>query len=354
MPDVPFCSQPWSTLYVQWNGKVTRPCIRGPQNLGPLDNQDIHNFLNCEPFQNVRQQVADQANLNLACRSCESARSRTIDHLTPFADNISAFSYEQIDNYYAALGSFESAQTVIEHKPVVIILDMSAKCHVRCPKCFVYNSDMQYNLGHMDWETFETVRPLFKTALQVIGHENGEAMLNKKFIEMVTAIKSHGCRFTFNTTGQLLDEEKSNALVGLGVDQIMFSIDSLNDDVYEKLHKGGTLKKLMKNLNDINDAKRRYNTDLPELGWYFVACKSNIGELQNVIARAIELGFRSIFVSHLNKPTPEQWRSYFDFYRQESLFRTESERSIFNSEVSRARDFAITNGLKFYSGSADA
>ena len=352
----PFCSQPWSTLYVQWDGKVTRPCIRGPQNLGSLDEvTDIRDLWNGPALRAVRESVATETRLNNACRSCHAMRSRTIDHISPFGRNIGGdFGFDKVENYYNVQDSWEAGSLRPAAGPVVIVLDMSSKCHLRCQKCFVYHSDMQYRLGHMPEAVFEKVKPLFKTALEVIGHENGECMLHKRFIEMVREIKASGCRFMFNTTGQLLTEERAQQLVELGVDKIMLSIDATEADTYARLHKGGKLDKVMAGIDAINREKEKLGVTLPRLGWYFVACRSNVDQLVAAARRAIELGFGMMFVTHLNKPSGEQWRSYFDFYREESLFQDPSLKQQYVSALEEARTIAEGAGLEFFTGSADA
>lgn len=352
----PFCSQPWTTLYIQWDGKVTRPCIRGPQNLGPLDEfSNINDLWNGAAFRSVRESVVSQSRLNLACRSCHGTRSRTIDHISSFGRNIGGdFGFDKVANYYDVYDSWQNRELTANTGPIVIVMDISSKCHIRCQKCFVYHSDMQYGLGHMPDAVFEKVHPLFRTALEVIGHENGECMLHKRFIEMVTEIKENGCRFMFNTTGQLIDSNRARQLVDLGVDKIMLSIDAILPETYAHLHKGGTLEKVMAGIAAINKEKERAGTSMPRLGWYFVACKSNIDQLVPAARMAVELGFGMMFVSHLNKPTGEQWRSYFDFYRSESLFLDENLKQKYKDILQEAKEITTNSGLEFFSGSADA
>ena len=347
----PFCNQPWTTIYVQWDGKVTRPCIRGPQNLGSLETvDDIADFWNGSSFRAIRDQIRDAAGLAPPCSACHVERSRTIDHIGPFSDNISGFSPAKSHNYELARADFRGGQRFVASKPTVVIMDLSAKCHIRCLKCFVYNSDMQYGLGHMKMETFQKIVPLFETCLLVVGHENGESMLNKNFIEMVTVIKENGCRFTFNTTGQLMTPDKSDALVELGVEQIMFSIDSFSAETYEKLHKGASFQKLQTNLNYLASKKRASNSMLPLQGWYFVASRSNIHELPDIVRKADELGFSSIFVSHLNAPTSEQWGTYSDFYAAESLLDCVESKDLLRSKVDEARLIASEANIAFSTG----
>lgn len=352
---VPFCSQPWSTLYVQWDGKVTRPCIRGPQNMGSLETvTEISELWNGQAFRAVRESIASETRFNAACRSCHASRSRTIDHLTCFGDNIGGdFGYVKVENFYNATDSWRAGSADPAAGPVVIVMDMSAKCHLRCQKCFVYHSDMQYGLGHMPDAVFDKVRPLFRTALEVIGHENGECMLHKRFIEMVTEIKANGCRFMFNTTGQLITDERAKQLVELGVDKIMLSIDAIEPETYAYLHKGGTLDKVMSGIEALNKEKLEQGVTRPRLGWYFVACKSNIEQLVPAAKLAVSLGFGMMFVTHLNRPTGAQWRSYFDFYRQENLFADPSLRHRYDDALSETRSIIEDAGMEFFTGSAD-
>jgi hypothetical protein len=351
----PFCSQPWSTLYVQWDGKVTRPCIRGPQNLGSLDEvTDINGIWTGPAMRAVRESIVSEARFNAACRSCHAARSRTIDHITCFGDNIGGdFGFEKVENYYSVQDTWRTGSLEPAAGPVVIVLDMSAKCHLRCQKCFVYHSDMQYGLGHMPEAVFDKVKPLFRTALEVIGHENGECMLHKRFIDMVTEIKANGCRFMFNTTGQLITDERARQLVELGVDKIMLSIDAVEPETYSYLHKGGTLDKVMNGIAALNREKDLQGVRHPRLGWYFVACRSNIDQLVPAARLAVSLGFGMMFVTHLNKPTGAQWRSYFDFYRNESLFQDPELRSRYDAALRDVRSIIEGAGMEFFTGSAD-
>ena len=347
----PQCGQPWSTIYVQWDGKVTRPCIRGPQNLGALPpGGDVLEFWNGATYAEIRRQVRDGSGLGEACAACFSDPTRIIDHFTPLAGDVGSFGIRKTENFYAAALRHRTGDETASAGPVVVILDLSSKCNVRCTKCFIYHSEMQYRLGHMSMETFRQVEPLLDTAMLVVGHENGESLLNKNFDAMVATIKNKNCKFLFNTTGQLLTEERSRHLVRYGVDRVMFSIDSLVPKLYQRMHKGGSFDKLMQNIEALDRAKRYYSSTLPEIGWYFVACRSNLTELPEMVHTASSLGFSSFFVSHLNKPTHEQWKSYHDYYAAESLADNEDDRAAFRSARDASEIMAQHLGMEFYAG----
>jgi MoaA/NifB/PqqE/SkfB family radical SAM enzyme len=178
-------------------------------------------------------------------------------------------------------------------------------------------------------------------------------MLHKRYIEMVTEIKANGCRFMFNSTGQLINDERARQLVELGVDKIMLSIDAVEPETYAYLHKGGTLDKVMNGIAALNREKELHGVTTPRLGWYFVACRSNLDQLVPAAKLAVRLGFGMMFVTHLNQPTGAQWRSYFDFYRQESLFQDAQLRQRYDDAVAEVRSITEAAGMEFFTGSAD-
>jgi hypothetical protein len=60
-----------------------------------------------------------------------------------------------------------------------------------------------------------------------------------------------------------------------------------------------------------------------------------------------------MFVTHLNQPTGAQWRSYFDFYRKETLFQDPALRQRYDDALSEVRSIIEGAGLEFFTGSPD-
>ena len=60
-----------------------------------------------------------------------------------------------------------------------------------------------------------------------------------------------------------------------------------------------------------------------------------------------------MFVTHLNKPTGAQWRSYFDFYRRESLFQDPELRGRYDAALREVLFITEAAGMEFFTGSAD-
>jgi radical SAM protein with 4Fe4S-binding SPASM domain len=87
-------------------------------------------------------------------------------------------------------------------------------------------------------------------------------------------------------------------LVQLGVERLVVSIDGVKADTYAKI-RGGTLLQVLKNIRDLNEAKRRLGSLLPALGIEFVALKSNLDELPQLVELAKRLNAARVLVSNV-------------------------------------------------------
>jgi MoaA/NifB/PqqE/SkfB family radical SAM enzyme len=163
-------------------------------------------------------------------------------------------------------------------------------------------------------------------------------------MDILTVIKKNGCHVSFNSNGQLLDKEKSIRMVELGVDEIVLSIDSINTDLYKYHHRGGKLDVLMTNIEQLNSIKRELGLQLPKMVWYFVAMKSNIGELTDIVKRAADIGFSAIQVAPLNPHVKGQKQAYLDFYTEENLENVHDRVCVVH-EVQRAAHKASQLGI---------
>jgi hypothetical protein len=76
-----YCTQPWTTVYVTWNGKV-RTCCFNEYLLGDLNQTAFHNVWNGYPYKNLRKQVINGGVLK-ECTDCLAGKS-TPDYVDSF------------------------------------------------------------------------------------------------------------------------------------------------------------------------------------------------------------------------------------------------------------------------------
>lgn len=124
----------------------------------------------------------------------------------------------------------------------------------------------------------------------------------------------------FNTNGTLLTENLSRRLVDLQVDQITFSFDSGQADIYQQIRKGAHFDRVVENMARIAEIKRSANQKLPLLGISFVPMVMNVHTLPPLIDLCRQLGMEYLSFETLISPTASWDARYADFYQQQNLF----------------------------------
>jgi len=338
---VPFCNQPWNTMYIQWNGEMVMPCCYGPHDLGDINCQSIAEIWNGKPYRTLRKQICE-GKAQGSCIPCYQKERFYADHITPFLSYV--LKRKKGNNFRKTCMNCFRHNECIDNSPYVLYLDLSSICNLRCRKCYVYSQEGPLHLGHMSMDIFEKIAPLLKDVLFVVCTGIGESMLNPSFIDILSLIKENECILSFNTNGLLLDEKKALRMVELGVDEIVFSIDSIDPDLYGYHHRGGKFDTLIRNIKRLDSIKKAFPSKKPRLAWYFVAMKSNIGELSKIVAKATHLGFSAIQVAPLLSTKQGQRQEYIDFYDQENLEKP-ADKDRFLNELRAAAQVAMHSGI---------
>jgi MoaA/NifB/PqqE/SkfB family radical SAM enzyme len=183
-----------------------------------------------------------------------------------------------------------------------VVLETTRRCNLRCVHCAVSEEN---NLGNYDArdlpiQLFHKLLPMlrdFKPTVQLSGH--GETFLHSNFMEMLEEVRRAGCEVTFQTNGTILTARHAERIVRAGVNWIVISIDAASAELFEKIRRRARLDKIVENIRLINETKKRFRKDRPQLGFEFVAMRQNIHELPAVMRMAGELGVANFQVAEL-------------------------------------------------------
>jgi len=166
---------------------------------------------------------------------------------------------------------------------------------------------------NMSMKIFDKVLPMLPKAVKVYAFGNGEPLLNKNFMEMIKIIKSFDAIVHFNTNGVLLNEKNNELLVKVGLDSIVFSFDAATKETYEKIRRGANYEKVLNNVKNLVDLKKRFHKFNPYIGFAVVGMKQNINEIPQLLNLAKDLGVESVYIEPLlwqNDPTYEKYFNY--------------------------------------------
>lgn len=179
-------------------------------------------------------------------------------------------SFENLKHFYQkisymlphVIGTFDRFKEV----PPSIQIEPTNYCNANCICCSVSKSSREK--GYMDFDLF---RKIIDDASQ-IGvkrvhlYLHGEPMLHPQIVDMISYIKSKSIGFHLTTNGVLFNKDKIEAILRSGVtsaDHIIFSVLGYSKEVHEKIMKGVDHGRVLKNINDFLDCRKKHKVNGP-------------------------------------------------------------------------------------------
>ena len=127
--------------------------------------------------------------------------------------------------------------------PTEIIIETTGNCNLKCTMCFrsYLPTTTRAMFAQMDLDTYKKIIDECKenNIAAVKLSWRGEVLLNRNFVEMVKYAKDAGIKEVSTlSNATLLTPEVSKGLIKAGIDQIVFSVDGITKETYEKIRIG--------------------------------------------------------------------------------------------------------------------
>lgn len=198
----------------------------------------------------------------------------------------------KVKNHIEAL----EGKSLLESRPGLLAVHLTSRCNIRCIMC----SNWKESAWDIPRRTCEEAAGWFPY-LEKVSWSGGEPLLSEHFDRLFDEASVYPqLRQEVTTNGLLIDEERAGRLTSSPAD-IMFSIDSINRDGYERIRKGAEFGRLIKSIELVNryrycrsHGERRVNT-----GIHFLLMRSNYRELGDVIAFMERYGFNKLRIIKL-------------------------------------------------------
>lgn len=187
------------------------------------------------------------------------------------------------------------AKFILVEKPSRLIVEISNKCNFNCEICFLLQQNSPVAKSFMTLSEFTKVKELLPLLDSLVFSGFGEPLLNPELIEMVRFAKGemkNNSTLGIQTNGYLLTEEKANALVKNGLDNIIISVDTL---------KGGFECHSLENAEKSFEILLKLKENFINLkyGAEIVLTKTNMDELLDIIEKLISFKIDFLIISHL-------------------------------------------------------
>jgi MoaA/NifB/PqqE/SkfB family radical SAM enzyme len=135
-----------------------------------------------------------------------------------------------------------SGATSCSTDPVMLQVEVTARCNFACRYCIVHNGTEPRPGGDMTLDTFREILRRFPRAFYVHLHGQGEPLiLGDRFIEMARLAAAERRFFSVVTNGSLCTEDMTRALLEAGIGALAVSLDLCSPDrtATERRLKGG-------------------------------------------------------------------------------------------------------------------
>jgi len=199
---------------------------------------------------------------------------------------------KRIHNLYLRRKDIASRGTICRSSPIYVQIEPTIRCNLSCTFC---NDDIKKRSSKRDM-TFLEFQNIFDQfpylhSINITGY--GEPLLNPEIYTMIEYAKSKGVMVFFATNCTLLDAERSARVLESGLDCIIFSIDALTPELYNKVRRGAKLETVIANIKTFMQLVRDQESPIA-VKIYAVETRDNLEELPKIVAFAAEVGIGSI------------------------------------------------------------
>lgn len=175
--------------------------------------------------------------------------------------------------------------------PTHLQVEPTNRCNLRCTLCPV-TEGMDRPKGFMNPKLFaKLLDEIGDYVFLILLWDWGEPFLNPAVYEMIADAKRRGIKVVSSTNGHVFARrENAENLVNSGIDSLIFAIDGIRQETYERYREGGDLNTVVSAINQVVAAKQTLGSTTPLINLRFIVMRHNEHEIPQLINFARDLG----------------------------------------------------------------
>lgn len=147
--------------------------------------------------------------------------------------------------------------------PLYLVIEPTSICNLRCKMCWQQDPIIrtpQYK-GQMKFDIFkQIVDEAYENGCRAITFAGrGEPLVNSNICKFLDYAAGKFFELKINTNGLLLTEEICQSIIKANVSLLVFSAEGTTQDEYKKTRCGGSLEKLLDNIEMFNRIREKYS-----------------------------------------------------------------------------------------------
>ncbi len=192
----------------------------------------------------------------------------------------------------------------VGYDPVFLQVEPTSRCNLRCPMCMRDKVGAAY--GDMPFEAYRGLVDQLPRLYRLHLQGNGEPFLHPELSRFVRYARDRGVRVTVITNGTLVNEARAREAVGAGLNEIQFSVDSLDPATFEALRPGTTLEHVLGNLRATLRVRRATRAPLA-VSMTVVIQRDNLEALESFVRWAAAEGVDRVSFQFLEPKHGERY-----------------------------------------------
>lgn len=211
--------------------------------------------------------------------------------------------------------------------PTYVQVEPVGQCNLRCQMCpiqFRQDGPPYGPPAFMDFGVYQRLIDQF-IGLKVLHLQGlGEPMMHPRFFDMVRYGVNKGIKVTTNSNLTLINPARADQCVSSGLDTLHVSLDGATAETYERIRARGHFDRVLRNLEQVLEARARRQSACPHLRMVMVIMRQNLHELPDLIRLAHQYQMEQVFVQHLSHDfkeasLPDSYRPMREFVDEQTL-----------------------------------
>lgn len=175
--------------------------------------------------------------------------------------------------------------------PISYSIEPTNHCNLKCPECPSGLGALTRPLGLLNFNDFKNwIDQIKDTGFYVQLFFQGEPYINKHLPEMINYAEQNNVYVSISTNGHFVNEKNINSVLQNAPDKLIYSVDGLDEESYQKYRVGGTFKQADEGLRLLIKRKKELKLQKPYVEFQFIVMKQNEHQLDEVRKYCDEVG----------------------------------------------------------------
>jgi len=204
---------------------------------------------------------------------------------------LSVLTRKKLANAILAMAEMIFGKIKVRSKPVILRIEPTNVCQLRCPRCSCGIRTDPRKKGFMEIDDYRNILEQNKDNVLVVRLDgNGESTDHPKIFEMIQMAKTYNFTVSMSTHFNHERCEDIEKFIDSGLDRLIVSVDGATQESYEKYRVGGTLSVVEERVKRLLEIRRNSRKKNPIVEIQFLDWGYNHDEIPLVRQNSIEWG----------------------------------------------------------------